>query len=123
MKTTGQTRSNMPLLELFQHNIGDPGNQFRRDLDVIHPAQVARMSRVYSATIRSLNPFSRVWPLRAIFGSNVPLRSCGPPGPPGRHRSAPSFPWWHCGCCPIRSRPGHLSQLRCPVSSASTRDG
>jgi Transposase, Mutator family len=42
----------------------------------------ARMSRVvipraYSAMIRSLNPASRVWPLRTIFGSNVPARSRG----------------------------------------------
>jgi hypothetical protein len=35
------------------------------------------MPRAYNAMIRSLNPFSRVWPLRTICGSNVPLRSRG----------------------------------------------
>jgi hypothetical protein len=33
--------------------------------------------RAYSAMIRSLNPFSRVWPLRTICGSKLPLRSRG----------------------------------------------
>jgi len=42
----------------------------------------ARMSRTIipraqSAMTRSLNPSSRVWPLRTICGSNVPLRSLG----------------------------------------------
>ena len=33
--------------------------------------------RAYKAMIRSLNPSSRVWPLRTIFGSKLPLRSLG----------------------------------------------
>lgn len=33
--------------------------------------------RAYKAMIRSLNPFSRVWPLRTTRGSQVPLRSRG----------------------------------------------
>src|SRR5262249_39646083 len=35
------------------------------------------MPRAYKAMIRSLNPSSRVWPLRTICGSNVPARSRG----------------------------------------------
>ena len=35
------------------------------------------MPRAYKAMIRSLNPSSRVWPLRTIRGSNVPWRSRG----------------------------------------------
>ncbi len=35
------------------------------------------MPRAYKAMIRSLNPSSRVWPLRTICGSKVPLRSRG----------------------------------------------
>ena len=35
------------------------------------------MPRAYKAMIRSLKPSSRVWPLRTICGSNVPLRSLG----------------------------------------------
>ena len=35
------------------------------------------MPRAYNARIRSLDPSSRVWPLRTICGSKVPLRSGG----------------------------------------------
>ena len=35
------------------------------------------MPRAYNAMIRSLNPSSRVWPLRTICGSKLPLRSRG----------------------------------------------
>ena len=35
------------------------------------------MPRAYSAMIRSLNPASRVCPLRTIRGSKLPLRSRG----------------------------------------------
>ena len=33
--------------------------------------------RAYNAMIRSLNPSRRVWPLRTICGSKLPLRSRG----------------------------------------------
>ena len=35
------------------------------------------MPRAYKAMIRSLNPSSRVWPFRTIFGSKLPARSRG----------------------------------------------
>jgi hypothetical protein len=56
--------------------------------------------RAYSAMIRSLNPSSRVWPLRTICGSNVPLRSRGTARP-----TAPTSVSTVLGVAPLRLFP------------------
>jgi len=57
----------LPFGEFVQDSVRHPGDQVRRDVYVIHLAQVRAdvpvvIPRAYKAMIRSLNPSSRVCP-------------------------------------------------------------
>ena len=83
----GQTRLagfNERIIALYARGMTtrDIRAHLREMYDVDVSRKCARMSRVvipraYNAMIRSLNPSSRVWPLRMIRGSKLPSRSRG----------------------------------------------
>jgi hypothetical protein len=72
----------------------------------------ARISRVviprpYNAMIFSLKPSSRVWPLRTIFGSKLPLGSRGTARPTAPTSVSGVFGVLPLRLFPDRGRPGH----------------